>query len=66
MPEPTDITADLPGTRIRDIRLARGYTQEQLADRAGLSLAVVKKIEQGGNGPDGIAPAEDVVIESVK
>lgn len=50
MPEPTDITADLPATRIRDIRLARGYTQDQLADRAGLSLAVVKKIEQGGNG----------------
>lgn len=50
MPEPTDIPADLPATRIRDIRLARGYTQEQLADRAGLSLAVVKKLEQGGNG----------------
>ncbi|MEU0109495.1 helix-turn-helix domain-containing protein [Streptomyces sp. NPDC006251] len=41
---------DLPGTRVRDIRLARGLTQEQLADRAGLSLGVVKKIEQGGNG----------------
>ncbi|WP_432158415.1 helix-turn-helix domain-containing protein [Streptomyces sp. bgisy153] len=46
MPE----TTDLPGTRVRDIRLARGLTQEQLAERAGLSLAVVKKIEQGGNG----------------
>lgn len=42
--------SDLPGTRIRDIRLARGLTQERLAERAGLSLAVVKKIEQGGNG----------------
>jgi transcriptional regulator with XRE-family HTH domain len=50
MPHPTDIPADLPATRIRGIRLARGFTQEQLADRAGLSLAVVKKIEQGGNG----------------
>lgn len=50
MPHPTDNTADLPATRIRDIRLARGYTQEQLAERAELSLAVVKKIEQGGNG----------------
>lgn len=49
MPEPIQ-TNDLPGTRVRDIRLARGLTQEQLADRAGLSLAVVKKIEQGGNG----------------
>lgn len=42
--------ADLPGTRIRDIRLARGLTQDELAERAGLSLGVVKKIEQGGNG----------------
>lgn len=50
MPHPADNTADLPATRIRDIRLARGLTQEELADRAGLSLGVVKKIEQGGNG----------------
>lgn len=49
MPDHTH-TADLPGTRVRDIRLARGYTQEQLAEKAALSLAVVKKIEQGGNG----------------
>lgn len=49
MPEHTRPN-DLPGTRVRDIRLARGLTQEQLAERAGLSLAVVKKIEQGGNG----------------
>lgn len=50
MPYPADIPADLPGARVRDIRLARGLTQEQLADHATLSLAVVKKIEQGGNG----------------
>jgi transcriptional regulator with XRE-family HTH domain len=49
MPEHTN-PADLPGTRVRDIRLARGLTQEQLAEKASLSLAVVKKIEQGGNG----------------
>lgn len=42
--------ADIPGTRLRDIRLARGLTQEELAGRAALSVAVVKKIEQGGNG----------------
>lgn len=49
MPEHTHAN-DLPGTRVRDIRLARGLTQEALADRAGLSIGVVKKIEQGGNG----------------
>ncbi|HLL32464.1 MAG TPA: helix-turn-helix transcriptional regulator [Streptomyces sp.] len=49
MPDPTH-SAEVPGTRVRDIRLARGLTQEQLAEHANLSLAVVKKIEQGGNG----------------
>lgn len=49
MPDTTP-AADLPGTRIRDIRLARGLTQEQLAGRADLSLGVIKKIEQGGSG----------------
>lgn len=50
MPQPTDTTGDLPGSRIKDYRLARGLTQEQLADRAGLSLGVVKKLERGGKG----------------
>lgn len=50
MPHPTDTNPDLPGSRIRDHRLARGLTQEQLADRAGLSLGVIKKIERGGTG----------------
>lgn len=47
---PDHTPADIPGSRVRDIRLARGLTQEELAGRAGLSVAVVKKIEQGGNG----------------
>ncbi|MEV5881840.1 helix-turn-helix transcriptional regulator [Streptomyces sp. NPDC052020] len=50
MPNPTHTSADLPGSRLRNHRLARGLTQEQLAERAGLSLAVVKKIERGGIG----------------
>lgn len=49
MPHPTDTPADLLASRVRDHRLARGLTQEQLADRAGLSLGVVKKIERGGS-----------------
>lgn len=39
----------LPGDRLREFRRARGMTQEVLAERAGLSLGVVKKIERGGS-----------------
>lgn len=39
----------LPGDRLRELRRARGLTQEGLAERAGLSLAVVKKVERGGD-----------------
>ncbi|GAB3661685.1 hypothetical protein GCM10027589_24160 [Actinocorallia lasiicapitis] len=37
------------GDRVRELRRRRGLTQEELADVAGLSVAVVKKIEQGGS-----------------
>jgi transcriptional regulator with XRE-family HTH domain len=37
-----------PGARLRELRKRRGLTQEELAERAGLSVQVVKKIEQGG------------------
>ncbi|WP_433426410.1 helix-turn-helix domain-containing protein (plasmid) [Microtetraspora malaysiensis] len=37
-----------PGARLRELRKRRGLTQEELAEQAGLSLAVIKKIEQGG------------------
>ncbi|RKN05184.1 helix-turn-helix domain-containing protein [Streptomyces radicis] len=39
----------VPGDRLREIRLLRGLTQEDLAERSGLSLPTVKKIEQGGS-----------------
>jgi transcriptional regulator with XRE-family HTH domain len=35
--------------QVRELRRRRGMTQENLAERSGLSLAVVKKIEQGGS-----------------
>lgn len=35
------------GDRIAELRLRRVLTQEQLADRAGLSVDVVRKLEQG-------------------
>ncbi|RKN45987.1 XRE family transcriptional regulator [Streptomyces hoynatensis] len=40
--------ANSPGDRLRDTRLTRGFTQQRLAEEAGLSLGVVKKIERGG------------------
>ncbi|MER8000707.1 helix-turn-helix transcriptional regulator [Streptomyces sp. NPDC095613] len=35
------------GDRVAELRLRRGMTQEQLAERAGLSVDVVRKLEQG-------------------
>ncbi|MFF2374760.1 helix-turn-helix domain-containing protein [Streptomyces xiamenensis] len=46
MPHLTDNPAD----RLRELRRRRGLTQEQLAERAALSLAVIKKLERGGAG----------------
>ncbi|WP_030563380.1 helix-turn-helix domain-containing protein [Streptomyces aureocirculatus] len=37
-----------PGARLRELRLRRGLTQERLAERANLSLGVVRKLERGG------------------
>ncbi|NUP52321.1 MAG: helix-turn-helix transcriptional regulator [Catenulispora sp.] len=36
------------GRRIQDWRRFRGFTQEQTAERAGLSLSSVQRIEAGG------------------
>ncbi|GLZ15871.1 hypothetical protein Acsp04_61060 [Actinomadura sp. NBRC 104425] len=36
--------------RVRSLRTRRGMTQEELAERSGLSVAVIRKIEQGGTG----------------
>ncbi|MBB5934968.1 helix-turn-helix domain-containing protein [Streptomyces zagrosensis] len=41
MPEPTDI-----GTRLCDIRKRRGLTQGQLSDASGVSLSLIRKLEQ--------------------
>lgn len=38
----------VPGDRLKDIRSCQGLTQEGLAERAGLCLGTVKKIERGG------------------
>jgi transcriptional regulator with XRE-family HTH domain len=40
--------SDSAADHLRDLRRRRGFTQEQLAERADLSLGTVKKVEQGG------------------
>ncbi|GAB6037750.1 hypothetical protein JCM15519_23090 [Fundidesulfovibrio butyratiphilus] len=45
-----DILKDF-GKRIRTLRRAKDLTQEQLADRAGLSLQSVGEIERGRGNP---------------
>jgi transcriptional regulator with XRE-family HTH domain len=39
------------GQRIRELRMARGMTQEQLGERAGLSYKAVGEIERGLGNP---------------
>ncbi|GAA3542191.1 hypothetical protein AFL01nite_09380 [Aeromicrobium flavum] len=48
---------------LADAELPPSYTVFGKVDEAG--LAVARAIEKDGNGPDGVAPAKDVVIESV-
>jgi transcriptional regulator with XRE-family HTH domain len=39
------------GKRVRELRLARGWTQEQLAEQAGLTPVQLSRIENGWNDP---------------
>ena len=39
------------GARLREIRQAQGLTQEQLAEKASLSLNFLNLIERGERGP---------------
>ena len=48
---------------LADADLPPAYTVFGTVDAAGLKVA--QDIEADGNGPDGVAPAKDVVIESV-
>lgn len=38
------------GRRLRSQRLAKGWTQQELAERAGVSLSTLKLMEQQGKG----------------
>lgn len=38
------------GERLRDARLARGWTQDELAERSGVALSTLKLMEAKGQG----------------
>jgi len=38
------------GTRLRSLRLAKGWTQEELAERSGVAVSTLKLIETKGQG----------------
>lgn len=51
-PSPTGYSSVLQlrrhlGTRIVDMRMARGWTQEQLAERTGLDRTTISSVENG-------------------
>lgn len=46
----TDLRGQL-GARLRQLRLARRFTQEQLAERAGLSYKFIGEVERGRGNP---------------
>ncbi|HKH64239.1 MAG TPA: helix-turn-helix transcriptional regulator [Solirubrobacterales bacterium] len=45
MPDPEILAAF--GKRVRALRLGKEWTQEQLADKAGLNLGQISRIERG-------------------
>ena len=46
---PADLTRTI-GQRLRQVRLLRGLTQEELAERSGVSLSTLKLLETQGKG----------------
>jgi transcriptional regulator with XRE-family HTH domain len=54
--------------RIKELRSRRGYSQEELAERSGLSLRTIQRIENGETEPRGdsltrLAAAFDVTVD---
>lgn len=39
------------GTRLYDLRMARGWTQEQLAERTGFARETISEWENGNHSP---------------
>lgn len=49
MKNPQRLAEEL-GQRLRRVRLSRGWTQEELAERAGIGLSSLKSLEGQGKG----------------
>ena len=49
------------GEKIKELRIERGLTQEELADRAELSKGFISQVERDLTSPS-IATLEDIVI----
>lgn len=49
------------GTNVRHHRRAKGMTQEALAERVGLSMETISKIERGASAPS-FATAEEIAV----
>ncbi len=47
MQSPEEVASEIAG-RVRDLRLGLGWKQETLAERAGISLATLKRLEKNG------------------
>ncbi len=47
MPPPTQPEGELFGRRLRKVRQKRGFTQQHVADLAGMSLTYVSNMENG-------------------
>lgn len=48
MPKPPHPTLRTLGARVRSLREAKGWSQEELADRAGVDRSYMSGIERGG------------------
>lgn len=46
----TDISERI-GRRVKELRGERGWTQAELAERAGLKFQAVSRLERGGQSP---------------
>jgi transcriptional regulator with XRE-family HTH domain len=53
-----DVSAGRLGARVRDLRRERGWTLEHLAERSGVSRAMISKLERGEKNPTLVVAAK--------
>jgi ribosome-binding protein aMBF1 (putative translation factor) len=52
LPDPQSGVTDPTAIHVRELREAKGLSQQQLADQAGTSKSMVQRIETSGKGAD--------------